>query len=185
MADQPASPVPGERDPAELAAIDVGNAVVAREPLVDERVVRRQQLQHTAVLPQHALEEELGLLPESLAQPVVEVGKQLLVRPEDFRVDASHHACDGLIGDLRKRLLAEGEERHVGAITEQQKFEVVMPHAEVALERLLVYVEEHVVRGHAAPGMHVLERLQGREPWARQGLRIADQLEHLLAPLRV
>ncbi len=110
---------------------------------------------------------------------------QLLVRAEDLRLDARHHARDGLVGDLREGLLAEGEEGHVGAVTQQQELEVVMPHPEVALERLLVDVEELVVRGHAAPGVDVLERLELRQLGRGQRLRVADQREHLLAPLRV
>ena len=38
------------RHAAEVAAVDVGNAVVPRQPLVDERVVGRQQIEHAAVL---------------------------------------------------------------------------------------------------------------------------------------
>ena len=60
-----------------------------------------------------------------------------------------------------------------------------MPHPEVALERLLVDVEEVVIRGDAASGMHVRERLELGQLGLRQRLRVADQRQHLLAPLLV
>ena len=69
-----------ERDAAEMAAVDVRDAVVLREPLVHERVVGGQQVEHAAVFPDDALEEQLGLAAERLPQVVVEVRKLLRVR---------------------------------------------------------------------------------------------------------
>ena len=51
-----------ERDAAEAAAVDVRDAVVLGEALVQERVVRLQQVEHAAVLAQDALEEQLRFL---------------------------------------------------------------------------------------------------------------------------
>ncbi len=62
-----------ERDAAEPAAVDVGNAVVLREALVHERVVRPQQVEHAAIFAHDALEEQLRFLAERLTQIVVEV----------------------------------------------------------------------------------------------------------------
>ena len=62
---------------------------------------------------------------------------------------------------------------------------MVMPHAEIALERLLINVEEIVVRSDAAPGMHVLERLELGQLELGQCLRVCDERQHLFAPLRV
>ena len=62
-----------ERHAAEAAAVDVGNAVVLRETLVEKGVVRPDQIEHAAILAQHAVEKELGFLPERLAQVVIEV----------------------------------------------------------------------------------------------------------------
>ena len=45
-----------ERDAAEAAAVDVRDAVVLGEPLVEERVVGAQQVEHAAVFAQDALE---------------------------------------------------------------------------------------------------------------------------------
>ena len=50
-----------------------GNAVVQRQPLVDERVVGGQQVEHAAVLAQDAVDEQLDLAAERLAQAVVEI----------------------------------------------------------------------------------------------------------------
>ena len=98
----------------------------------------------------------------------------LLVRTEDLRVDASHHARDRLVADLRKGLLAEGEEGHVGAVAEQQELEVVVPHPEVAFERPLVRIEQSVVRGHAAPRSDVFQRLELRQFRFRQPLALPN-----------
>ena len=45
-------------DPAEVAAIYPGNAVVAGEPFVQERVVSRQQVEHVPVASDLRLEKE-------------------------------------------------------------------------------------------------------------------------------
>ena len=50
----------GKRDAPEIAALHVGNAVVLGQPLIDERVVGRQQFEHAAILAQDAVEEQLG-----------------------------------------------------------------------------------------------------------------------------
>ena len=62
-----------QRHAAEAGAGDVGNAVVPREPLVDERVVGGDQIEHAAVLADDAVEEELGFLDERLGQRAVPV----------------------------------------------------------------------------------------------------------------
>ncbi len=62
MAEQAAARVAGKLDAAEAAAADVRDAVVPRQPLVDERVVGVEQVDDAAVLAQHAAEQQLGLL---------------------------------------------------------------------------------------------------------------------------
>ena len=69
-----------QRHAPEVAALDVRDAVVPRQPLVQERVVGAQQVERAAVLADDAVEEQLGLAPERLAQRVVEVGKDALHR---------------------------------------------------------------------------------------------------------
>ena len=56
----------GQRHAAELAAVDVRNPVVARQPLVDERVVGVEQVEDAAVFAHDALEEQLRLGAERL-----------------------------------------------------------------------------------------------------------------------
>ena len=69
LAEQPAAVrAAGERDAAELLAVDVRDPVVPGQPLVDERVVRRQELDHAAVLAQLCFDEQLGLPPHRAAQ---------------------------------------------------------------------------------------------------------------------
>ena len=82
---QPAAVGIGQRHPAELRAVDIRDAVVLGQALIEEGVVGVQQFQHAAVFAQDALEEQLGLLPERLAQALVEFGEDvgigLLLRP--------------------------------------------------------------------------------------------------------
>ena len=60
-------------DAAERRAGHVRDAVVPGDPLVDERVVGGQQVEHAAVLAHDAVEEQLGLAHERLAERAVEV----------------------------------------------------------------------------------------------------------------
>ena len=79
-----------------------GNAVVARQPLVDERVVGAQQIEHAAILAQRAGDEQLGLLLERLEQAVVEV--RIDVRMHDDLVDAAQvQPLRGEVVDERRR----------------------------------------------------------------------------------
>ena len=79
LAEQPAPHVElrSQRHAAELRPVNVGDAVVLREPFVDERVIGREQVQDAAVLVNDAAEEQLDLAPESFAQRAVEVRKQV------------------------------------------------------------------------------------------------------------
>jgi hypothetical protein len=66
----------------EVAAAHVGQPVVARDALVDEGVVRGQQLEHAAVLAHDAVEEQLGLAPEAVRERRVVRGIQQRVRAD-------------------------------------------------------------------------------------------------------
>ena len=77
------------------------------EPLVQERVVRSQQIEHTSVFANDAVEEEFRLAPERLAQVVIKVRKYHWQGP-----DALHAAqiqplpgevdCEGLRARIRQ-----------------------------------------------------------------------------------
>src|SRR5258705_153242 len=69
-----------KRPGPEGAAVDVRNAVMPRQPFVDEGVVRPQQIKDTVVFLDDALEEQLRFAPEGLPQVVVEVGEHPRVR---------------------------------------------------------------------------------------------------------
>ncbi len=66
-----------QRHAAELRAVDVRNAVVLGQPLVDECVVRRQQIEDAAIFVHDAAEEQFDLALERAAQVVVEVREQV------------------------------------------------------------------------------------------------------------
>src|SRR5207237_7093470 len=63
-----------ERHAAEVRSVDVRNAVLPREPLVDERIVGRQQIDDVAIFADDALEEQLHLALVALSQLVVPIG---------------------------------------------------------------------------------------------------------------
>ena len=65
-----------ERDAPEAAPVDVRNAVVPRQPFVDERVVSGQQLGYAVILTDLAVEEERQLTRKRLAQVLVEIRKE-------------------------------------------------------------------------------------------------------------
>ena len=70
----------GDLHAAELAAVDVGNAVMPRQPLVDERVVGIQQIHDAAVFAHDAVEEQRRLFLHRLTQVVVEIGERTEIR---------------------------------------------------------------------------------------------------------
>ena len=62
-----------ERDAAEVAAVNIRDAVVARQPFVHERVVGVDQIDDASVFADDALEEHLGFAAKRLPQVLVEV----------------------------------------------------------------------------------------------------------------
>ena len=75
-----------ERDAAESAPVHVGNSVVFCQPFIEERVVRPDQIEHAAILAQHAVEEEFRFLAEGLPQIVVEVPVEGGVRSDGIDI---------------------------------------------------------------------------------------------------
>jgi hypothetical protein len=61
----------------------------------------------------------------------------------------------------------------------------MVPHPKVALERLLVGHQQVVIRGNSTARTHMFERLELGQHGIRQGLRVLDQLQHLLLPLGI
>ena len=57
-----------QRHLPEMRAGDIGNAVMERDPLVDERVVRGHQIEQAAVLAHEALEEQFRFAAERVAR---------------------------------------------------------------------------------------------------------------------
>ena len=74
------------RHAPEARAVDPADAVVPRQPLVDERVVGIQQIERAAVLAHDAREQQLGFAAQRLADVVVEVGEQQHVRRDLVQV---------------------------------------------------------------------------------------------------
>ena len=59
---QQAAPVPlwFKVHAAKPAPINIGDPIVASQPFVEERVIRRQQIEHAAIRAQDAVDEELA-----------------------------------------------------------------------------------------------------------------------------
>ena len=73
-----------------------------RQPLVDERVVGVQQVEHAAILAHDAVEEQLGLALEGLPQVVVEVGEDEQIGIPVAQL-AQEQPLSGEVGDQRLR----------------------------------------------------------------------------------
>ena len=73
VAEQAAPRVVGIRDLAELRPAHAGDAVVPRQPLVDERVVGGQQLEHRPIGAHEVVEEQLRLARHRLGERLVVV----------------------------------------------------------------------------------------------------------------
>src|SRR5262245_19399531 len=83
---QPAAVRIAQRDAAELRAVDAANAVMFGQSLIQESVVRVQQIEGAAVLAQDALEEELSFATEGLSQSLVEVGEDVGIGRDGLQI---------------------------------------------------------------------------------------------------
>src|SRR5262249_38838010 len=103
-----------QRNPAEVTATDVRNAIVLSQPFINERVVRIEQIDNAAILANDAFEEHFGFPPEPLPKIVIEVlrgsfdfGKlaqpeplPCKVRDQRLRLGIGQHAPHLLLEDL-------------------------------------------------------------------------------------
>ena len=101
-------------DSPELGAHDARQPVVAGEPLVDERVLRVQELQDAAVLANDRREEEIRFLPHRLAEVVLEVGELVGVGLGGFERTSLQPLPAELL-DQRLRLRIAQHARHLRA----------------------------------------------------------------------
>src|SRR5262245_28810720 len=69
-----------ERYAPKFGAVDIRNTVMFRQPLINKGVVRRQQVEHTAISAQDTFQEKVGLPPERGAERLVKIRKQNFVR---------------------------------------------------------------------------------------------------------
>ena len=96
-----------QRDATEVAAIDIGNVVVLREPFVQEGEVSAQQVEHAAVFAQKSFEVQLGLAAKGLAEVVVELGKEPEVGREGFEIAQVQPLPGEVAGEVFGALVAE------------------------------------------------------------------------------
>ena len=70
----------------EPAAINARNPIMPRQTLIQKRVIRLQKRPNTPVFAQHAIKEQLRLLPETLPQIIVKIAKQIPTRNHRINV---------------------------------------------------------------------------------------------------
>ena len=139
LAEQPAAPaVRPKLDAAEVAALNVRDPVVLGEPLVDERVLGRQELEHAAAAAKHAVDEQLRLALERRAQRDVVVGKEKDVGV--FHRDVAQEQ------PLRREVRDHG----LGACVGQHALYLRAQHAGIA-QRAVLGGRKQLVVGDAAP----------------------------------
>ena len=134
LAEQTATVFGRQRDAAELASVDVRNAVVPRQTFIDEGVVGVQQVHHAAVFAHDALEEELRFLAHRLAQVVVEIG-------EDLRIGR------GVLEVAQEQpLLGEVVDQRVGALVGKHALHLLFQYRVVVQFALARQIQQFVVR---------------------------------------
>ena len=109
----------GDLHAPELAAVDVGDAVMPRQPLVDERVVGIQQIHDAAVFAHDAVEEQRRLFLHRLAKVVVEIGERFQIRSGALEI-AQVQPLLGEVGDQR-----------VGSRVRQHPLDLLLEHGRV------------------------------------------------------
>ena len=154
LAEQPAPHVElrSQRHAAELRSVNVGDPVVLREPLIDEGVIGREQVQDAAVFVNDAAEEQLDLAPESFAQRAIEVRKQV------------HDGLAGLHAANVQPLPREVFDERVRARVGDHPLDLLLEHLGVVQTTLRGKLDQLLVRD-AAPE---------EEREARGELQIAD-----------
>ena len=83
-----------------------------RQPFVDKRVIRAQQVERAPILTQHAVEKELRFLPEGLTQIVVEIRKQTHIRRDRGEI-AQVQPLRREVGDQRLRTSVRQHSPHL------------------------------------------------------------------------
>ena len=139
MAEQPgAGAARRQGDAPEVVAVDTRHPVVRRDPLVEERVVRGEQVGHAAVFLDDAPEQKLRLGAEPLPQVVVEVGEGARVGRDGVEVPQ--------VQPLRREVRGQG----LGAGVGQHAPHLGPQHVGVAQAARRRHVDQLVV-GQAAP----------------------------------
>jgi hypothetical protein len=140
LAEQPPPVLVGQRDTAEVAAVDAGNAIVPGELLVEERVLRGQEVDDAAVLGQLIAEKQLDLADERGAQVVVEPGEV----PVDVRRQRPDVAG---LEPLREEVVDEGR---ACALVGEHPADLPLEHGRV-LQLPLFGRRQQLVVGNRAP----------------------------------
>ena len=120
--------------------VDVRDAVVSRQPLIDEGVIRGQQFDHAAVIAKLAFDEKLAFLPERLTQRLIEYRLR-----EELRV-----GCDASKISQPQPLRNKIGNQGVGALVGQHTADLTLEGSGIAELTAACQVEQFVV-GNTVP----------------------------------
>ena len=119
VTEQAAARAVGERHAAEPAPADVGDAVVARQALVHERVVGVDEIEDAAIVADDGVEEQLRLARERVAEVAVELpgaGRDVVELPQlqPLAGQVLDQRRGARIGQHAARLLRRARPRRTG-----------------------------------------------------------------------
>src|SRR5687768_3388228 len=123
-----------DRHAPEMAAVDVGNAVVPGKSFVEERVVRPDQIHHAAIFADDAVDKELSFFPETFAHVVVEFGEPACARHERIEVAQPQP----LTRKIRRQILRPWIRKHPASLL-LELFGPAQPAANRRIEQLIVW----------------------------------------------
>ncbi len=127
-----------ESHAAELRPVNIRNAIVPGEPLIQESIVRGQQIHDIAILAHNAFKEQFRLAPETLPQLVIPVGIEHSIGRSRLQIPQVQQ----LIGEVFHESLRPGIGKHAPHLRLKRGWIVKFP--------LAGKVDQFVVR-NAAP----------------------------------
>ena len=86
MTEDPAAPVIRIAHASEMPSGHILDLVVRREALVDEGIVRGEEVEEAPVLTNEVIEEHLGLLPHRIGEILIEVRIEVGIRTDLIQV---------------------------------------------------------------------------------------------------
>src|SRR5262245_52160769 len=165
-----------------MAALDIRDAVVTRQPLVEKGVFRSEQLDRTSILANDTAEEQLGLTLERDTQGIVESSDIRVAGPDVLEISE------------QQPLGSEVLRQHLGSRIREHSLDLTPQHQripelslECSIQQLVIWnaapQEERQTRRHLHIIQLIRRRLVSRRTWnnfrrsVRRGGRIGFNAE--------